>query len=105
MSDQLADASYAYDEALMGYEDALASRDPDRRRAAETALAEAARILSRLQSERVAARQGKPAKPAAFATLLGDPMQQLDPDGLVMQSIRDYQNATTNTPSADGGAR
>jgi hypothetical protein len=97
--DEHAAASYAYDEALNEYEDALASRDPERRASRETALRTAGRRLSQAQSAVVAARNVAPA--ITFDSLLNDPTQQLDPSGEVLASVLAYQNATTNTPSAD----
>jgi hypothetical protein len=96
-------ASAAYTQALWNYEDTLASRDAERIAGARAALTVATRNLSAAQIAVVLARQASP--PVTFTTLLGDPTQQLDPDGVVMRSITDYQNATTNTPSADGGNR
>lgn len=96
MPDATKDAGYVYDCALMDYEEALASRDSEKIAAAESALAKAARDLSREQSERVAARTGHH-QPLTFTALLNDPTQQLDPHGEVMASIRDYQNATKAT--------
>lgn len=56
LQDSFAQASYAYDEALGGYEAALASRDVDRRSTAERALEEAGQALSRARAAMVSAQ-------------------------------------------------
>lgn len=102
LRDAVANASYAYDEALMAYEDALASRDSTKRGAAESTLREAARRLSGAQSALVASRSERPAVPArpTFDELLADPTQQLDPAGEVMRSVLAYRTAAPATASA-----
>jgi len=99
LRDAVANASYEYDEALMAYEDALASRDRSRRAGAETRLHEAARRLSAAQSALVTARSGTPGAPT-FADLLSDPTQQLDSTGEVMRSVLAYRTAAPATASA-----
>lgn len=54
--DSFTKASYAYNEALGGYEAALASRDVDRRATAERALEEAGRELSKARAAMVSAQ-------------------------------------------------
>ena len=56
LQDSFAQASYAYDEALGGYEAALASRDVDRRASAERALEEAGQALSKARAAMVSAQ-------------------------------------------------
>ena len=99
LRDALANASYNYDEALMAYEDALASRDGAKRSAAESALHEATRRLSAAQNALVAAKSATGVRPT-FDDLLRDPTQQLDPDGVVMASILAYRTAAPTTASA-----
>lgn len=98
LRDEHAAASCAYTEALWGYEDALASRNAERRAEAERVLDAASKRLSQALAAVVAARG--PQTGVTFADLLNDPTQQLDPDGEVLASVLAYQNATTNTPSA-----
>lgn len=99
LRDAVVNASYDYDEALMAYEDALASRDTTKRGAAETRLHEAARRLSAAQSALVAARTATPVPPT-FADLLADPSMQLDPAGEVMRSVLAYRTAAPAAASA-----
>jgi hypothetical protein len=99
LRDAVANASYDYDEALMAYEDALATRDTSKRAAAETRLHEAARRLSGAQSALVASRTTAPSS-TTFADLLGDPTQQLDTTGEVMRSVLAYRTAAPTTASA-----
>jgi hypothetical protein len=99
LRDAVASASYRYDEALMEYEDALASRDVAKMGMAEERLHEAARMLSGAQSALVAARSGPPARPS-FTDLLGDPSQQLDPTGEVLRSVLAYRTALPASASA-----
>lgn len=56
LADAFAQASYAYEEALGGYEAALASRDVDRRATAEGALEDAGRALSKARAAMVSAQ-------------------------------------------------
>ncbi len=100
LRDAVANASYDYDEALMAYEDVLASRDTVKRTAAETRLHEAARKLSAAQTALVSARSATSTRPTTFAELLADPTQQLDPDGVVMASVLAYRTAAPATASA-----
>jgi len=53
LADSFAQASHAYEEALGGYEAALASRDVDRRATAERALEDAGRALSKARAAMV----------------------------------------------------
>jgi len=94
--DAVANASYRYHEALMEYEDALASRDVAKMGTAEERLHEAARLLSGAQSALVAARS----EPPAFTDLLGDPSQQVDPTGEVLRSVLAYRTAMPASASA-----
>lgn len=97
--DAVANASYDYNDALMAYEDALASRDSAKRSHAEVVLHEAARRLSAAQSALVAARNPAPAT-VSFADILNDPTQQLDTNGDVMRSVLAYRTAAPATASA-----
>ncbi len=99
LRDAVANASYDYNDALMAYEDALASRDTAKRSHAEAALHEAARRLSSAQSALVAARN-IPQAAVSFADLLNDPTQQLDATGDVMRSVLAYRTAAPATASA-----
>jgi hypothetical protein len=99
LRDAVANASYDYDEALISYEDALASRDTGKRSLAEERLHSAAARLSAAQNALVSSRVSVPAKPS-FADLLADPQQQLDPTGDVMRSVLAYRTAPTATASA-----
>ena len=99
LRDAVANASYNYDEALIAYEDALASRDTGKRSLAEARLHDAAARLSAAQSALVSSHVSVPAKPS-FADLLADPRQQLDPTGEVMRSVLAYRTAPVATASA-----
>ena len=100
LRDAVATASYDYEEALIAYEDALASRDTGKRSLAEERLHDAAARLSAAQSALVSSsRVSVPAKPS-FADLLADPQQQLDPTGEVMRSVLAYRTAPAATASA-----
>ena len=101
LQDSFAQASYVYDEALGGYEAALASRDAGRRAAAELALAEAGRVLSRARAAIVRAKSPARIAPSVnFESLIRDPAHQLDPTGLVIASILTYQAAPSATAAA-----
>lgn len=99
LRDAVANASYRYDEALMDYEDALASRDTGKRGLAEERLRQAAQQLSATQSALVAART-TPAVAPTFTDLLQDPNQQLDPTGEVLRSVLTYRTAAPASASA-----
>jgi hypothetical protein len=98
LRDAVATATYAYDEAVMAYEDALLERDSTSRAAAEARLQEATRILSLAQAALASAR--RPER-VSFADLLNDPCQQLDGTGEILASVLAYQSAT---PAAASGA-
>lgn len=102
LRDAVASASFDYDEALLNYQDALASRDSAKRATAESWLQQASRRLSVAQSALVAARSASPtpAPRPTFADLLADPGQQLDPAGEVMRSVLAYRTAAPAAASA-----
>lgn len=98
LRDAVASASYDYDEALMEYQVALASRDAVKEAGAEARLQEATRRLSSAQAALVAARTVE-TRPS-FENLLRDPTQQLDVGGVVMASVLQYRSAVHTTASA-----
>lgn len=98
LRDAMANASYDYDEALMAYEDALASRDGAKRTEAESRLHEATRRLSAAQV--ALASTNSTSSGPTFDDLLSDSTQQLDPNGVVMASVLAYRTAAPATASA-----
>jgi hypothetical protein len=100
LRDDIANATYEYDEALMDYQTALVSADGDKRTAAEARLHDATQRLAAAQAALVDMRRRTQPRPVSFDELLGDSTQQLDPAGLVMASVLAYRSASHATASA-----